>query len=72
MLDYQSAEFVRRQIIRGKLVRREEPDLAPAMDPLLDACSNAAPRLPKSFLNVNQVSNSVLGTAFQNKAKRTQ
>jgi transposase len=34
MLDYQPAKFFRRQIIRRKFVRREEPDLAPVFAPL--------------------------------------
>jgi transposase len=34
MLDYQPAKFFRRQIIRRKFVRREEPDLAPVIAPL--------------------------------------
>jgi hypothetical protein len=29
MLDYQPARFFRRQIIRRKFVRREQPELAP-------------------------------------------
>jgi len=34
MLDYQPARFFRRQIIRRKFVRREEPELAPIIAPL--------------------------------------
>jgi hypothetical protein len=48
MLDYQPAKFLRRQIIRRKFVRREEPDLAPVIAPLPESLQQrciAAPGL---------------------------
>src|SRR5258708_22649772 len=48
MLDYQPAKFFRRQIIRRKFVRREEPDLAPVIAPLPESLQQrciAAPGL---------------------------
>jgi transposase len=48
MLDYQPAKFFRRQIIRRKFVRREEPELAPVIAPLPESLQQrciAAPGL---------------------------
>jgi transposase len=48
MLDYQRARFFRRQIIRRKFVRRQEPDLAPIIAPLPESLQQrciAAPGL---------------------------
>ena len=48
MLDYQPAKFFRRQIIRRKFVRRQEPELAPIIAPLPESLQQrcvAAPGL---------------------------
>jgi hypothetical protein len=48
MLDYQPAKFFRRQIIRRKFVRRQEPELAPFIAPLPESLQQrcvAAPGL---------------------------
>jgi transposase len=48
MLDYQPAKFFRRQIIRRKFVRHEEPELAPIIAPLPESLQQrciAAPGL---------------------------
>ena len=48
MLDYQPAKFFRRQIIRRKFVRRQEPELAPVIAPLPESLQQrciAAPGL---------------------------
>lgn len=54
MLDYQPARFFRRQIIRRKFVRRQEPELAPIIAPLPESLQQRCLAAPGLLTQVNR------------------